>query len=127
MGSDCNSLHQERSPTMRWHCLAFLLLITVAGVQLLEDDTAESALNKLRESEGKQPLADVLLPLVKRETQRKKPSRKMGKISRKDGKKKTKKRFGKKSRKGGKKKKKSNKNGRKDKKKGKRKCKKGNC
>merc|ERR1711974_507625 len=72
MGSDCSPLHQERSRTMRLRCLAFLLLVSVAGVQLLEDEPAESALNKLRESEVGQSLADVVLPLVKRETQEKK-------------------------------------------------------
>merc|ERR1711879_148856 len=71
MGSDCVSLHQERSCTMRWRCLGFLLLITVTGVQLLGDETAEASLNQLRESE-EQSLADVYVPLVKRETQNKK-------------------------------------------------------
>merc|ERR1712183_1013441 len=70
MGSDCVSLHQESGRTMRWRCLGFLLLITVAGVQLLADETSETSLNKLRSEE--QPLADVYLPLVKRETQKKK-------------------------------------------------------
>merc|ERR1711879_412956 len=71
MGSDCSPLHQERSRTMRLRCLAFLLLVSVAGVQLLEDEP-ESALNKLRESEVRHSLADVVLPLVKRETREKK-------------------------------------------------------
>merc|ERR1712226_442250 len=68
MGSDCVSLHQERSRTMRWRYLGFLLLITVTGVQLLGDETAETSVNQLRESK-EQSLADVVLPQVKRETQ----------------------------------------------------------
>merc|ERR1712203_999260 len=68
------------SRSMRWRCLTFLLLITVAGVQLLEDETAETS---LRES-GEQSLADVVLPLVKRETEKKmkKKSRKVSKKKR---------------------------------------------
>jgi len=63
---------------MRWRCLTFLLLITVAGVQLLEDETGETS---LRES-GEQSLADVVLPLVKRETEKKK-KKKSRKVSKK--------------------------------------------
>merc|ERR1712203_1315859 len=66
------------SRSMRWRCLTFLLLITVAGVQLLEDETAETS---LRES-GEQSLADVVLPLVKRETEKKK-KKKSSKVSKK--------------------------------------------
>merc|ERR1712062_857530 len=71
MGSDCSSFHQERSHTMRWGYLALILLVTVAGVQLLEEENAEFALNNLSEYEGKQSLADAILPLVKRETEKK--------------------------------------------------------
>ena len=104
------------------------------GVQLLEDEPAESALNKLRESEVRQSLADVVLPLVKRDTQEekkrtskfgnKKGSKKVGKNQSRNG--------GQKRRKDGRKK--SSKKSKKDRKnknqkKGKRKrnCKKGNC
>merc|ERR1719500_1540698 len=55
---------------MRWRYLGFLLLITVTGVQLLGDETAETSVNQLRESK-EQSLADVVLPQVKRETQNK--------------------------------------------------------
>merc|ERR1712113_1267581 len=90
MGSDCSSFHQERSHTMRWGYLALILLVTVAGVQLLEEENAEFALNNLSESEGKQSLADAILPLVKRETEKKSITKKTGqkKKSKKDRKKK---------------------------------------
>merc|ERR1712203_108974 len=79
MGSDSTSLQQETSRSMRWRCLTFLLLITVAGVQLLEDETGETS---LRES-GEQSLANVILPLVKRETEKKKKKKKSRKVSKK--------------------------------------------
>merc|ERR1711874_926076 len=77
MGSDCVPLHQESGRTMRWPCLGFLLLTTVVGVQLLSDETSEISLNKLRSEE--KALADVYLPLVKREAGKKKKSREIGK------------------------------------------------
>merc|ERR1711953_703892 len=77
MGSDCVSLHQEPGRTMRWPCLGFLLLTTVVGVQLLGDETSEISLNKLRSEE--KALADVHLPLVKREAEKKKKNAKGGK------------------------------------------------
>merc|ERR1711874_713922 len=83
MGSDCSSFHQERSHTMRWGYLALILLVTVAGVQLLEEENAEFALNNLSEYEGKQSLADTILPLVKRETEKKRIQKKKSKKDRK--------------------------------------------
>merc|ERR1711874_372206 len=77
MGSDCVPLHQESGRTMRWPCLGFLLLTTVVGVQLLSDETSEISLNKLRSEE--KALADVYLPLVKREAEKKKKNGKAGK------------------------------------------------
>merc|ERR1711936_430396 len=80
MGSDCVSLHQESGRTMRWPCLGFLLLTTVVGVQLLGDETSEISLNKLRSEE--KALADVYLPLVKREAEKEKKNVKTGKKKR---------------------------------------------
>merc|ERR1711936_762865 len=108
MGSDCVSLHQESGRTMRWPCLGFLLLTTVVGVQLLGDETSEISLNKLRSEE--KALADVHLPLVKREAEKNKKNVKAGKKKKtrrtlgdkkkkpvkKDGKKKTSRKNGKK-------------------------------
>merc|ERR1712183_324543 len=114
MGSDCVSLHQESGRTMRWRCLGFLLLITVAGVQLLADETSETSMNKLSSEE--QPLADVYLPLVKRETQEKKNGKKgKNKATRRKGQKKRRRENGKKKelKKDGKKKKASRSNGKK--------------
>merc|ERR1712113_860523 len=122
MGSDCSSFHQERSHTMRWGYLALILLVTVAGVQLLEEENAESALNNLSESEGKQSLPDAILPLVKREAGKKKTEGKIvrRKKSKRVGRKKENLKAGKKrgSRKSGKKNNKQNRLGKKKKKSG---------
>merc|ERR1712083_1226713 len=83
MGSDGSSLHKGRGHTMRWNCLACLVLITVTGVHLLQDDAVGSSQGELRETHG-QSITDVKIPLVKRDAEKnrdKKPTggKKVGK------------------------------------------------
>merc|ERR1712066_350462 len=71
MGSDGSSLEQGRSHRiMRWSCLAFFLLITVAGGQLLQHESESLASSQggrhLRET-FQQSIAEVNSPVVRRD------------------------------------------------------------